>query len=365
MKSAEELESQDINTCLHSKKMLIKSLKDICRAKDTPSVNNGSSVSASKRPKISPRLTLCSRSMLVFNPAPQKYQVNSSSHEKSIEVEPPLHRNLSQTKPPKLISSLRMIRRVSLDAFAQSKVDFCQGSTISPSKAGLSAKDFSDSQLQLSAEQSISESKVSVTQPYKLHQPQRSFGSNFFSIRKEDKSALEPSEEKVPEHALYRGAAFKRRPKRPTWLGNTSYANVPSASISKQPRDCPSHQEVSPIAESDQDPVLNPSQVQSQIKHQQGEASDLTTLLNTSLTADPIMVKLSQVRPPALSRRHWDDTEQTRPSNARKGVLSILVNRDRSSRDISRQSGGIPTPKKQVAFAKNKMVLLFSPGSQI
>eukprot|EP01019_Chilodonella_uncinata_P005293 GABU01006632.1.p1 GENE.GABU01006632.1~~GABU01006632.1.p1 ORF type:complete len:109 (-),score=12.82 GABU01006632.1:96-383(-) len=37
---------------------------------------------------------------------------------------------------------------------------------------------------------------------------------------------------------------------------------------------------------------------------------------------------------------------------------SILVNRDRSSRDISRLNDSC-SPKKKVAFAKNKMVLLF------
>jgi hypothetical protein len=57
-------------------------------------------------------------------------------------------------------------------------------------------------------------------------------------------------------------------------------------------------------------------------------------------------------------RRSGNSGGQTDNNNNSNSSKSILVNRNRSSRDISRLNDSC-SPKKKVAFAKNKMVLLF------
>jgi len=104
----------------------------------------------------------------------------------------------------------------------------------------------------------------------------------------------------------------------------------------------------------DDSPPASSKFIQTQVSQSQA----LKELLNKDLT-QRVVVPIRCLLRPRL--RTTGDLGQNSLSEAVR-TRSILVKKDQSSRDISRLNDSC-SPKKKVAFAKNKMVLLFTKDS--
>ena len=352
MKSADELGSSRESLHINSKKMLIRTLKDITSGKDTLATPRGSSSSVDRRPRISPRLSL-----KLVTPS-EKNSGNldankTSSHVDHISILP---RTPSLTKAPKLITSLRTIRRVSLGAFVQSEDKGLSPQNLLPmsSKEIPAARRVSRGHQSHFGSEIESAADMTFQMPHIPPKPQR---PHLISANKEDTRIAESANKTRELNCFSSGIALRRRPKLHAWLGN--YVE-PVSQI--EVADLPTSIE----AVDDRKPGIQLSSIGAiSANKQPGENSDLTTLMNTSLVAaDPIILSLSQIKE-SQSRSQLEKKPVTQAGEPGNKTLSILVNRDRSSRDISRIKDRPSSTKKQVAFAKNKMVLLFSPESLI